>query len=54
VRRYASLKDDAVAAMQAYAADVRGGQFPADGESYHLSAEVAEALSLYQSPAQSS
>ena len=47
VRRYASLKDDAVAAMSAFAADVRGGQFPADGESYHLAADVAETLHLY-------
>lgn len=47
VRRYASLKDDAVAAVGAYAADVRGRRFPADGESYHLSAEVAETLGLY-------
>ena len=51
VRRYASLKDDAVAVMGAFAADVRGGQFPADGESYHLSAEVSETLHLYGSGA---
>jgi 3-methyl-2-oxobutanoate hydroxymethyltransferase len=49
VRRYASLRDDAVAALTAYAADVRGGNFPADSESYHLNGEVAEALSLYGS-----
>ena len=54
VRRYASLKDDAVAAMGAFAADVRGGQFPADGESYHLSAEVSETLHLYGSGASQS
>jgi 3-methyl-2-oxobutanoate hydroxymethyltransferase len=47
VRRYASLKDDAVAAMSAYAADVRSGAFPDASESYHLSAEQSEALSLY-------
>ena len=49
VRRYASLRDDAVAALAAYAADVRGGRFPDDSESYHLNGEVAEALSLYGS-----
>jgi 3-methyl-2-oxobutanoate hydroxymethyltransferase len=54
VRRYASLKDDAVAAMGAFAADVRGGRFPADGESYHLSAEVSETLHLYGSGASQS
>jgi 3-methyl-2-oxobutanoate hydroxymethyltransferase len=47
VRRYASLKADAVAAVQAFAADVRGGEFPADSESYHLRSEVAETLGLY-------
>jgi 3-methyl-2-oxobutanoate hydroxymethyltransferase len=50
VRRYASLKDDAVTALAAYASDVRSGSFPADAESYHLSGEVAEALSVYGSP----
>ena len=49
VRRYASLKDDAVAAMSNYAADVRSGAFPGTDESYHLSTDQAEALSLYGS-----
>jgi 3-methyl-2-oxobutanoate hydroxymethyltransferase len=40
VRRYASLKADAVAAMSAYASDVRAGRFPSDAESYHLPAEA--------------
>ncbi len=47
VRRYASLKEDAVAAVGAFASDVRSGAFPSDDESYHLNAEQAEALSLY-------
>jgi 3-methyl-2-oxobutanoate hydroxymethyltransferase len=47
VRRYASLKSDAVAALTAFAADVRHGAFPADAESYHLSEAAAEALALY-------
>src|SRR5690606_9530264 len=49
VRRYASLKDDAVAAVRAYARDVRSGAFPDESETYHLSTEQAEALALYGS-----
>jgi 3-methyl-2-oxobutanoate hydroxymethyltransferase len=49
VRRYASLKTDAVAAVAAYAADVRAGRFPSDQESYHLADGVADALGLYGS-----
>jgi len=48
-RRYAELKEAGVAAMSAYAADVRSGAFPSADESYHLSAEVAETLNLYGS-----
>ncbi len=44
VRRYATAKADAVAAVSAYAADVRAGAFPSDAESYHLSDEVAASL----------
>ena len=47
VRRYASLKNDAVAAMAAFADDVRAHRFPSDAESYHLADDVAEALGLY-------
>lgn len=47
VRRYADLKTAAVGAIREYAADVRSGAFPDESESYHLSAEQAEALSLY-------
>lgn len=39
VRRYASLKADAVAAVAAYAADVRSGAFPSEAESYHVPGE---------------
>ena len=49
VRRYAELGDAAVDALRAYAADVRAGRFPADAETYHLPAEVAEGLSVYRS-----
>jgi len=47
VRRYASLKDEMVDALTRYADDVRTGAFPGPSESYHLSEEQAEALSLY-------
>ena len=47
VRRYASLKTDAVAAVGHFADDVRAGRFPSDGESYHLSEETARVLGLY-------
>jgi 3-methyl-2-oxobutanoate hydroxymethyltransferase len=44
VRRYASLKADATAAVAAFAADVRARRFPADSESYHLAADVSRQL----------
>jgi 3-methyl-2-oxobutanoate hydroxymethyltransferase len=47
VRRYANLAQAGTEALAAFAADVRAGRFPADGESYHLSDEVADALGLY-------
>lgn len=47
VRRYADVKAVSVAAMAAYADDVRTGAFPTDAESYHLSADTAETLGLY-------
>ncbi|HEX2038437.1 MAG TPA: 3-methyl-2-oxobutanoate hydroxymethyltransferase [Acidimicrobiales bacterium] len=47
VRRYASLKADAVEAVARYADDVRSGRFPSEGESYHLSEETARVLGLY-------
>jgi 3-methyl-2-oxobutanoate hydroxymethyltransferase len=53
VRRYAELGAASVEALKAFAADVRTGRFPADAETYHLSAEVAETLSLYGSRAAS-
>ncbi len=47
VRRYAEVGADSVAAIAAYADDVRTGAFPGPEESYHLSAEAAETLGLY-------
>jgi 3-methyl-2-oxobutanoate hydroxymethyltransferase len=49
VRRYADLRAAGVDGLRAYAADVRSGAFPGEGESYHLSPEVAETLGLYGS-----
>ncbi len=46
VRRYGTLKADAVAAVSAYAGDVRARAFPSDAESYHLSDEVVAALGV--------
>jgi 3-methyl-2-oxobutanoate hydroxymethyltransferase len=44
VRSYANLTEVAIAAIAAFAADVREGRFPADEESYHASAELDRAL----------
>jgi len=42
VRRYADLKAEAVAAVSAYAADVRSGSFPSEAESYHVPGETLD------------
>ena len=47
VRRYADVKAASVAAISAYAGDVRNGSFPGPAESYHLASGVAETLGLY-------
>ena len=44
VRRYASLKADATRALAQWAADVRGGSFPCDSESYHAPDRVSAEL----------
>jgi 3-methyl-2-oxobutanoate hydroxymethyltransferase len=44
VRPYASLADDAVAALEKFKADVESGAFPADEESYHAPTEVVDEL----------
>ena len=49
VRRYAEVGAVSVEGLRAFADDVRARRFPSDAESYHLSAEVAESLSLYGS-----
>ncbi|MDP9386391.1 MAG: 3-methyl-2-oxobutanoate hydroxymethyltransferase [Actinomycetota bacterium] len=46
VRRYASLKAEGVAAVEAFAADVRLGRFPSEAETYPLGDEAATALGL--------
>jgi len=50
VRRYADVRGTSIEAIAAFAADVRGGSFPAETESYHLTAEQAEAMALYGGP----
>lgn len=50
VRRYAEVGAASVDGLRAFAEDVRSRRFPSDAETYHLSAEVAESLSLYGSP----
>jgi 3-methyl-2-oxobutanoate hydroxymethyltransferase len=47
VRRYATLAADATAAVERFAADVRGGRFPSSDETYHAADAVADALQLY-------
>lgn len=47
VRQYAQQKTDAIAALDAFVADVRSGDFPNDDESYHIADAEAEALGLY-------
>lgn len=49
VRRYAEVKAMSVEALDRFAADVRERRFPSAAESYHLTAEQAEALGLYGS-----
>jgi 3-methyl-2-oxobutanoate hydroxymethyltransferase len=41
VKRYVHLHDTLTLAVQAYAADVQGGQFPDDGHSYHFKSDQA-------------
>jgi 3-methyl-2-oxobutanoate hydroxymethyltransferase len=40
VRRYADLAGEITRAVTEYCADVRGGKFPSDAESYHSAAEL--------------
>jgi 3-methyl-2-oxobutanoate hydroxymethyltransferase len=44
VRRYATLADDAVAALEAFYADIDSGAFPSDAETYHMPEESAAIL----------
>jgi len=44
VRRYANLHQEIKEAVKQFLSDVREGGFPSEGESYHLSPEVATAL----------
>jgi 3-methyl-2-oxobutanoate hydroxymethyltransferase len=44
VRQYADLADDAVTAIEAFFDDVESGAFPAEAETYHMTAESEEIL----------
>jgi 3-methyl-2-oxobutanoate hydroxymethyltransferase len=44
VRRYGDAAAEITRAVQAYRADVQSRQYPADKESYHLPAEIRQAL----------
>ncbi len=44
VRQYANLADDAVAAVEAFFADIETGAFPSEAETYHMPAESEEIL----------
>jgi 3-methyl-2-oxobutanoate hydroxymethyltransferase len=46
VRRYGDAAAEITHAVQAYRADVLSRKYPADSESYHLSAETKQALEL--------
>ncbi len=50
VRRYASLAEDATAAMARYADDVRSGRYPSEAESYHFSEPAAAEVAVPESP----
>jgi 3-methyl-2-oxobutanoate hydroxymethyltransferase len=46
VRRYADAAAEITHAVQAFRADVQSRKYPADSESYHLSAETKQALEI--------
>ena len=46
VRKYASLEEDATAAVTAFVDDVRAGRFPSSAETYHMTDQMADALDL--------
>jgi 3-methyl-2-oxobutanoate hydroxymethyltransferase len=47
VRQYATLEDDATAAIARFCEDVRAGTYPASAETYHMTDQMADALGLY-------
>jgi 3-methyl-2-oxobutanoate hydroxymethyltransferase len=51
VRRYATLKADAIDGLRAWADDVRAGAFPSEAETYHLTGDLAAALAAALAPA---
>jgi len=51
VKQYAHLADDAVAALEAFFADVETGVFPSEDETYHMPPESEEILRKLANPA---
>ncbi len=47
VRRYGDAAELITNAVRAFGADVRSGQYPADGESYHSAGKETKAASGY-------
>jgi 3-methyl-2-oxobutanoate hydroxymethyltransferase len=50
VRRYASLAEDATAAMARFAEDVRAGRYPSEAESYRFSDPAAAEVAVPEAP----
>lgn len=50
VRRYASLADDAVEALERFFRDVEAGSFPGDEETYHMPEDAARRLLAEEDP----
>jgi 3-methyl-2-oxobutanoate hydroxymethyltransferase len=47
VRQYASFEADATHAIERFCDDVRARRFPSSAETYHMTDQMSEALSLY-------
>jgi 3-methyl-2-oxobutanoate hydroxymethyltransferase len=50
VRRYANLRETATTAVTSFVEDVRAGRFPSSDETYHMTDQMGELLSLDDEP----
>jgi 3-methyl-2-oxobutanoate hydroxymethyltransferase len=50
VRRYANLRETATTAVTTFVEDVRAGRFPSSDETYHMTDQMGELLSLDDEP----